>query len=163
VKPGAAGLLSALLLLPGCQGVGEIAGVSAGVLGGTATGSPAAGFAIGIAANAGVDELVKWFGRSRQNAEQDAMADVAGRLAVGQTYPWHIHHTIPIGNEHGELMVVGYIPNPLATCKELIFSVDEGSRKAPRRNFYTTSVCWQGNRWKWAQAEPAVQRWGYLQ
>lgn len=159
--PGA--IMAVLLLLPGCKAAGEIAGVAAGMAGGTATGNPAAGFAIGVATNAGVDELVNWIGRSRQGAEQDAIAAVAGRLAVGQSYPWRIRHTIPIGNEHGELRVVGLIPNPLAPCKEIVFSVNEGGRAAPRQDFYTTAVCWNGVRWKWAQAEPAVPRWGNLQ
>jgi hypothetical protein len=156
--------LAILALIPGCKAIGQITGVAAGLATGTATGSPAAGFAVGIATNAGVDALVKWIGRSRQGAEQDAIAAVAGSLAVGESRPWRIRHTIPIGNEHGALRVVREIANPLTACKEVVFSVDEGSPEAPRqRQLFTTAVCWQGTRWKWAAAEPAVQRWGYLQ
>ena len=140
-----------------------MAGVAAGLAGGTATGSPAAGFAIGVATNAGVDELVNWIGRSRQGAEQDAIAAVAGGLAVGESRSWRIRHTIPIGNEHGELRVVRVIASPLATCKEVAFAVDEDDAAAHGRRVYVTTVCWRGDRWKWAAAEPAVQRWGYLQ
>lgn len=156
--------LAILALVPGCRAIGEISGVAAGLATGTASGSPVAGFAVGVATNAGVDELVKWVGRSRQGAEQDAIAAVAGDLAVGESQPWRIRHTIPIGNEHGVLRVVRVIANPLTTCKEVVFSVDEGSPAAPReRQLFTTAVCWQGSRWKWAAAEPAVPRWGYLQ
>lgn len=155
--------LAVLALIPGCRAIGQITGVAAGLATGTATGNPAAGFAVGIATNAGVDELVKWVGRSRQGAEQDAIAAVAGGLAVGEARPWRIRHTIPIGNEHGELRVVRVIANPLTTCKEVVFSVDEGSAPTRERQLFTTAVCWQGSRWKWAAAEPAVQRWGYLQ
>lgn len=155
--------LAVLAVISGCKAIGEITGVAAGLAAGTATGSPAAGFAIGIATNAGVDELVKWIGRSRQGAEQDAIAAVAGEMAVGEARPWRIRHTIPIGNEHGELRVVRVIANPLTTCKEVVFSVDEGRAAARERKLFTTAVCRQGSRWKWAAAEPAVQRWGYLQ
>lgn len=155
--------MAGLVLMSGCHGTGEIAGVAAGVLGGTATGSPAAGFAIGVAANAGVDELVNWIARARDGAEQDAIAEVAGNLAVGQTHPWRIRRVLSIGNEHGELRIAGMTTTPLTTCKDVIFSIDEGSLKAPRRDFLVTSVCWEGNRWKWALAEPSVHRWGYLQ
>ncbi len=151
-----------LLLLPGCKAVGEIAGVAAGVAGGTATGNPAAGFAIGVVTNAGVDELVNWIDRSRQGAEQAAIAQIAGRLAIGQSHPWRIRHTIPIGNEHGTLRVVAVTATPLTTCKEVVFSVDDDDDHAPGRRF-TTAVCRQGKSWRWALAEPAVQRWGYLQ
>lgn len=155
--------LAILALVPGCKAVGQIAGVAAGLATGAATSNPAAGFAVGVATNAGVDELVKWFGRSRQGAEQDEIAAIAGGLNVGESHAWRIRHTIPFGNEHGELRVARVIANPLTTCKEIIFSVDEGSARAPERQFFTTAVCWQGSRWKWAAAEPAVQRWGYLQ
>ena len=155
--------IALVALVPGCRAVGEVAGVAAGLASGTATGSPAVGFAAGVATNAGVDELVKWVGRSRQGAEQDAIAAVAGGLDPGQTGAWRIRHTIPIGNEHGRLQVVRVIASPLTTCKEVVFSVDDGGAGAPLGRLFTTTVCWRGDRWKWAAAEPAVPRWGYLQ
>jgi hypothetical protein len=161
VRPLAAVALVALV--PGCKAVGEVAGVAVGLASGTATGSPAVGFATGVATNAGVDELVKWVGRSRQGAEQDAIASVAGSLPAGQTAAWRIRHTIPVGNERGRLQVARVIASPLATCKEVVFSVDEDGPAGPLGRLYTTTICWRGDRWKWAAAEPAVPRWGYLQ
>lgn len=161
VRPLAA--LALVALVPGCKAVGEVTGVAVGLATGTATGNPAVGFAAGVATNAGVDELVRWAGRSRQGAEQDAIAAAAGGLAVGQTAPWRIRHTVPIGNEHGRLQVVRVIASPLTTCKEIVFSVDEAGPAAPLGHLFTTTVCWRGDRWKWAAAEPAVPRWGYLQ
>ncbi len=75
------------------------------------------------------------------------------------------------------------------TCKEIVFSVDPGKPgpvppasvppasvpstaaqpsptqvgAAQSRAFYTATVCLDGDRWKWASAEPAVERWGGLQ
>ena len=65
-------------------------------------------------------------GRTRQGAEQDAIADVAGELPVGTEAAWKIEHTIPIGDEHGQLRVIRAIDSPLTACKEIAFSVDAG-------------------------------------
>ena len=48
-------------------------------------------------------------------------------------------------------------------CKEIVFSVDTIKHKAPHREFYTATVCLDGDDWKWASAEPATERWGSLQ
>jgi hypothetical protein len=55
------------------------------------------------------------------------------------------------------------IATPLASCKELVFSVDSGNGADFRREWYATQVCQNGQHWKWALAEPAVERWGSLQ
>ena len=47
-------------------------------------------------------------------------------MAPGDRRPWHIDHTIPIGNEHGEVRVTRDIPNRLTPCKQLVFSVESG-------------------------------------
>lgn len=150
-------------LLSGCKSVGEISGVVTGAATGGATASPAIGFVVGIATNAAVDELVEYIGRVRAGAEQDNIAAAAGALAVGQSAPWHIHHTIPIGDEHGTLWVTRVIATPWTTCKEVVFAVEEGRGAKLRRHFYATDICLQAKGWKWAEAEPAVPRWGYLQ
>jgi hypothetical protein len=80
-------------------------------------------------------------------------------LPIGTEADWKIEHFIPIGNEHGRLQVVRDIDSPLAACKELAFSVDDGER----HSWYTTDICKQAQQWKWAAAEPAVARWGFLQ
>ncbi len=156
-------LLTAGLLLSGCKAIPQITGALTGGAIGTATASPAVGFAVGVATDTAVQAGMRWFGRSRANGEQDAIAKVAGSLAVGQKHPWHIDHTIPFGNEHGELYVVRQIDTPLTECKKIVFSVDDGEGADLHRSWYATSVCHQAEGWKWALAEPAVSRWGYLQ
>ena len=151
------------LLLAGCSAAPQIAGLISGGAVGVSTGSPALGFAAGIVVDAAANAGMKYYGRSRQNAEQDAIADAAADLPAGGRASWRIDHTIPIGNEHGELEVTRVIANPLADCKEIAFSVETGSGKDVRRGWYLATICHQQARWKWASAEPAVPRWGYLQ
>ena len=156
-------VLSIPFLLGGCNATPRIAAVVTGGVAGAATGSPAIGFLIGVVTDAGANYAFRYFGRVRQGAEQDAIAAVAGDLPVGTEASWKIEHTIPIGDEHGRLHVVRAIDSPLATCKELAFSVDEGTGEAVKRAWYTTDICKQNEAWKWASAEPAVERWGFLQ
>lgn len=152
-----------VLLLGGCKAIPQIAGVVSGGTVGAATGSPALGFAVGIATDAAGHRVMRWYGRSRQHNEQNAIAEAAGPLGPGESADWHIDHTIPIGNEHGTLQVVRLIDTPIADCKEIAFSVDEGKPPKLQRAWYTTTICQQAEGWRWASAEPAVERWGFLQ
>jgi hypothetical protein len=149
--------------LAGCSSAGQISAVVVGGVAGTATANPAVGFAVGVVTDAGVNWAVRYYGRERQGAEQDAIAQIAGELPVGTSADWKIEHDIPIGNEHGRLEVTRTVDNPLAPCKEVAFSVDEGDEKAPKQSWYLTDVCRSDTEWKWAAAEPAVPRWGFLQ
>jgi len=151
------------LFATGCKSAPQIAGVISGSAVGAATGSPALGFAAGVAVDAAAHAGVRYVARTRQQAEQDAIATAASDLNAGEQVSWHINHDIPIGNEHGELRVVRLIDTPLARCKEIMFSVDEGSGEKLKRAWYDATVCHQAEVWKWASAEPAVERWGYLQ
>ncbi len=151
------------LLLAGCSSASEIAGVVTGGVVGVASGSPAIGFAVGVATDAGATYTFRYIARTRQGAEQDAIAQVAGDLPVGAKAAWKIEHTVPIGDEHGQLRVVRAIDSPLAACKEIAFSVDEGKGEKLKRDWFTADVCKQAEAWKWASAEPAVERWGFLQ
>jgi len=154
--------LAAVLLLaalPGCRAVSDVAGVVAAGVSGSATANPAVGIAVGIGVRASVDELRKYVVRRRQEGEQDAIADAAGSAGIGQRRAWEIRHTIPIGNERGELEPVREWATPLTTCREIVFSVvDDGERE-----LFTTTLCREARGWKWAAAEPAVERWGFLQ
>lgn len=152
-------IVAGAVLLAGCTSTARIAAVVTGGVAGASTGSPAIGFLVGVATDAGANYVVRYYGRTRQGAEQDAIAQAAGDLPVGTEADWKIEHTIPIGNEHGRLRVVRAINSPLAACKELAFSVED----AKKRSWFTTDICKQATQWKWAAAEPAVERWGFLQ
>jgi len=153
VRPGLALLL--LVSLSGCGVAADLTGAAAGIAAGSVTANPAAGFAIAAGTRAGVQAGLNWAARVRARGEQDAVAEAIGALAPGEARPWRIEHTIPIGNEEGEVRLVREMATPIATCREALFSVRDG-------DWFVTTACRQGARWKWAAAEPAVPRWGAL-
>jgi hypothetical protein len=169
----------AVFLLPWLAGCSSLITQSAGAGGGvggaaianaiTKNGAITAG--IGLGAQAAAITGAQILEKRVHAAEQDAIASAAAPVPVGGIAPWRITHTIPIEtNEHGELTVVqDFAPalpegaGPGFDCKLIIFSVDTRSRQQIQRNFYTTYVCRDGATWKWATAEPATARWGFLQ
>jgi hypothetical protein len=153
--------IAALVLLTGCRFIAELSGLATGAAAGGATASPAVGYAVGIGTQVALEELFKWSGRVRAHAEQEAIAAAAAGLPEGGVAPWYIDHTIPIGNEGGEVRVVRVIDTSLATCREVVFSVADRPPAAPA--WYATSICHEASGWHWALAEPAVDRWGFLQ
>ena len=143
-------------ILVGCAALSDVAGFAVGAAAGSATGNPVIGYAVGIGVRAGVDELRRYVVRRRQQGEQDAIAEAAGAAPLDEPRPWEIRHTIPIGNDRGTLTVIREINTPLATCREILFTTEDNG-------LFTTSLCHQDTGWKWAAAEPATPRWGYLQ
>jgi hypothetical protein len=154
--------LLAAFLLAGCDSVGAISGTAVGLATGGATTNPLVGYAAGVGTQAAVDELMKYVNRKRQQGEQDEIAVAVGKLELGQTAPWKIEHDIPIGNEHGDVTLVALADNALARCREVVFTVIDGDAADSPRGRFVTTACAQGQTWKWAQAEPAIERWGYL-
>jgi hypothetical protein len=155
--------LLAVILLSGCASISQVTAVITGGIAGASTGSPAVGFAVGVATDAAANYTFRWIARVRQGAEQDAIAQLAGEMPLDAKVAWKIQHTIPIGNEHGQLEIVRAIDNPLTPCREIAFSVDSGEGEKVKHEWFTTDICKQPSGWKWASAEPAVERWGYLQ
>jgi hypothetical protein len=149
-----------LALLGGCSAAPEIVGVVSGAIAGGGSANPAVGFGVGVGAAALTDYGLKYVGRRWHRSEQDAIAEAAGALPEGGKADWRIRHDLPLGNEHGRLQVVRVIANPLASCKQVVFSVQESDEPEA---WYSADVCQQEARWKWASAEPAVERWGNLQ
>lgn len=155
----AAALVLAGLSLQACRAIPDIAGVAAGAGTGSLSANPAVGIAVGIAVRSGLRVLTNYIDRKRAAGEQDAIADAAGAAPLGTARPWEIRHTIPIGNERGELEAVREFATPLTTCREIVFTVVDGED----RDILTTTLCRQPDGWRWASAEAAVDRWGYLQ
>lgn len=94
-----------ILLLGGCKAAAQLSGLAVGGATGAATANPAVGYAVGIGTAVAADELFKWIGRSRTHAEQLAIASAASDLPQGGAAHWRIRHSIPIGNEKGEVWV----------------------------------------------------------
>jgi len=156
-------LVSLVIALGGCRFAGQMVAAAAGGATAAASANPLVGIAVGIAINSGIDATILYVMRVRQRAEQDAIAAEVATMDVGQRREWKIEHDIPIGNEHGEVQVTRVIATSLTLCKELVFSVESGRGEAVQRSWYATQACQSGDRWKWALAEPAVERWGSLQ
>jgi hypothetical protein len=155
------GLIPVLLVaLGGCRFAGDLVAAAAGGASGAATANPLVGVAVGVGVHSAIDAAVSYALRKRQQAEQDAIAGEIATMKPGERRPWKIEHDIPIGNEHGEVTVTRAFATRLTACKEVAFSVEEGDT-AP--SLFTTAACYNGARWKWALAEPAVERWGALQ
>jgi hypothetical protein len=150
--------------LAGCSSVGGYAGALAGVATGTASSNPAVGVAVGISVKAATDIALRRLNKELQADEQNGIADLAGHMNVGDRAPWKIHHLWSFGDEAGDLEVIGAIDNALSECKEVMFSVAGGRPEARTSAWFITQLCRQSDgRWRWAAAEPAVERWGTLQ
>ncbi|AXK66208.1 MULTISPECIES: hypothetical protein [Burkholderia] len=152
-------LCAATAALSGCGSVGAASGALAGAATGLVTANPAVGVGVGIAVQAATDEAVNRTMKQLHQNQQDAIAKVAGTLAVGEVKPWKVKNTLPLENGEGEVRVARAYSTALALCKEFAFSVKDGDKA----DWYFASACQQGTHWKWASAEPAVDRWGNLQ
>lgn len=161
-----AAMAMAALGLSACSTVGGLAGTVAGIATGSFTSNPAIGVAVSVSVKAATDAGIKNLLRSLQQDEQDEIAALAGAMTEGEVRPWQVRHKIPYGNNQGDMQITRSIVTPLASCKEVMFTVDE-DRSGPSpdgtaRAWFAAHVCLQENGWKWANAEPAVERWGAL-
>ena len=128
----------------------------------SATGNPAIGISVGIVARAAAREGIQYVNRERQQNEHEAIIAAGGSLAVGDSAAWAVDHRLT-GDARGEVRVLRVINTPLAVCKELAFTVENGEEERRAEVWFTTVACHDGATWKWAAAEPAVERWGNLQ
>lgn len=152
------------LLTEGTSGASGIAG--AGIAGAVSR-NAVVGAAIGIGVKSAADVGLQYARRKVHRTEQDEIASAAGVLPVGNVGTWTVSHDLPIErDERGKLFVVREIGGANLACREIVFSVETANDEKPAepdRAFYTATVCRDGPRWKWATAEPAVERWGGLQ
>lgn len=149
--------------MTGCASIGAASGAVAGVATGAVTANPAVGIGVGIAVQSATDEAVNRYMRVMHRDQQDAIAMLVGEMPLGASQPWRVEHRLPIENGHGEVRVTRVFDTALASCKEFAFSVVDGDKPNAPADWFTASACRQGARWKWATAEPAVDRWGTLQ
>lgn len=164
--------LAALTLLSGCnsllsEGTGAGAGIAGTAIANKVTDNATVATGIGLGVQAGAKAALAYAQRKTRGEEQDAIASAAGPLAVGSVASWNVKHQIPIENDaRGQVSVSRLIGGVGLECKEVIFSIDTPAKKAgaePLREFYVTTVCRDGEHWRWASAEPATARWGSLQ
>ncbi|MHB8285766.1 MAG: hypothetical protein ACYDD1_13955 [Caulobacteraceae bacterium] len=169
VRPSVAAIIALAGGLSACgplltEGAGAGAGIAGAGIAGTVTKNAAVTSGIGLGVNAAALAGVKVLEKRVHTSEQDQIAEIAGPLDVGATAPWSISHRVKVErNEHGTLTVSRVIRAGDLDCKEVVFSVDRIVKAVPQRAFYTTTICRDGETWKWASAEPATARWGALQ
>ena len=138
---------------------------------GAVTKDATVGAAIGPGVRSVADTGLQYAERRVHREEQDRIAAAAGALPDGAAGVWSVSHTLPIESDaHGALVITRTLAarpdggmSGGFVCKEIVFSVEGGSKPTPTRGFYTATVCLDGSKWKWASAEPAVERWGNLQ
>jgi hypothetical protein len=153
----------AAILTSGCSSIGAASGAAAAAATGIVTANPAVGVGVGIAVQAATDEAVNRFMKSMHADQQEMIAETAGRLPVGGMDIWRIKHQLPVENGHGQVRVTRAFASALALCKEFVFSVQDGDDGNAPEQWFTASACRDADGWKWASAEPAVERWGTLQ
>ena len=158
-----------VLALSGCGSLlgattADVAGIAGAGIASGVTKSPTAAAGIGLGIAAGANAGLQYVQRVVHRAEQNQIAETAGTLEPGAVATWSISHDIPIeDDEHGSVVVTRVIGDKSFTCKEIVFSVDSTEKKQVVRAFYLATVCRDADKWKWASAEPATERWGPLQ
>lgn len=162
-------LLLAAAPLAGCgslltEGTATGAGIAGAGIAGAISRNATVGAAIGLGVAAGANAGLLYVERRIHSGTQDAIAAAAGPLPEGGVGAWRSTPAIPIERDaHGEVAVSREIDGPDFACKEIIFSVDDGKTPDLHRSFFTTTICRDGDKWRWAMAEPATSRWGALQ
>lgn len=161
--------IAALLLMTGgCSAVvntsaGELAGIAGAAVASAVTHNAGVAAGIGLGAQAGARAGVQYAQRRVHHEAQQRIAAAAGALKVGDVAAWRSEHQPPIEHaEQGRVTVSRVVSVTSLECKEIIFSVDSTHDGTPRSAFYVAMVCRDGAAWKWASAEPAVERWGGL-
>ncbi len=142
------------------------AGIAGAAVASKVTNNAAVATGIGLGAVAAARAGVQYSERVVHRNTQNSIARAAGPLEVGAVAPWSITHSFPIeDDEHGRVTVSRTISSGALDCKEIVFSVDhEATKDRPASSaFFVASVCRDGDKWKWASAEPATDRWGALQ
>jgi hypothetical protein len=157
--------LVAAVAVSGCSSTGtaidsaissaSTAGIASGIT--SATGSAIVGTAAGIGAGIGLDAGIKYIERRIHRNAQDAVAVAAGPLAVGQAARWYIDQWLPLTDRHGTVEVARSFGSAIH-CKDVVFTVDDDD------DLYVTTICAdKKGLWRWALAEPTVDRRGSLQ
>ncbi len=143
---------------------GPASGAAAAIGVSAITANPLIGYAAGVGTQAAITALQKYLSRKLHQGQQDKIAAAVATMQPGQEAAWKIAYDIPIGDAHGDVTVTRVINSSLTTCKEVAFTIITSNNPAAPRPVYITTACEQTDgTWKWAEAEPAVERWGFLQ
>ena len=165
----AAALLAAILPLAGCnslltESTADAAGVAGAGVAGAVTKNATLGAAIGLGVATAANAGLLYVERRVHTLEQNDIAAAAGPLPPGGIATWRYTKGRPIEpSQHGEVTVSRAFGGADFACKDIVFSVDQGDGADRIRQFFTATICRDGQVWRWATAEPATARWGSLQ
>src|SRR5947209_16059273 len=147
--------LAALLALSGCGSVltestSTLAGVAGAATGAAITSNATVAAAIGLGINSAAAEGLRYAERRVHKTEQDNIARTAGALPMGAVSTWYVRHDLPIEPDERGLVVVSREFGGLGfRCREIVFSVDEQSKRHGLvRSFYTANICQDGKVWR---------------
>ena len=158
-------------MLSGCssmltEGSSAAAGIAGVAIADQITDNAAVATGIGLGVQAATRAGVQYLQRNTRAEEQDAIALAASTLQVGDVAEWQVSHNIPIEEDaYGQVTVSRLMGGVGLQCKEVVFSVVSVEADDPERAqaFYVSTICQDGEVWRWANAEPATSRWGSLQ
>ena len=159
-------LIVCLTTLGACQSIlsattADVAGVAGAAVAGGLSSNAAVGTGIGLGVAAAADAGLRYMERRVHRAEQDRIAAAAGPLAPGEVASWNVVHDLPVEpDQHGQVAVFRSIDAAGFRCKAIVFSVLDHEAA---QGFYTSAIGWDGQAWRWAQAEPSTARWAGLQ
>ncbi len=142
----------------------EVAGIGGVAIAGAVTTNAAAATGIGLGVQAAARAAVQYAQRQVHQSVQDEIARAAGALQIGDVGHWQIEPRANLEpDQKGRVTISRIVGTTALECKEAVFSVDSVVENVPRSAFYVAIVCRDGEKWKWASAEPATERWGALQ
>lgn len=164
-------VFSLLFGLSGCtslvsEGTGAAAGVAGVAIADQLTDNAALATGIGLGVQAAAKAGLQYAQRRTRGEEQEAIADAAGLLGVGEIADWQVDHALPLEPDaYGRVTVSRLIGGLGLNCKEIVFSAVAKKSSSPEQEqaFYVSTICEDGAVWRWASAEPATARWGSLQ
>lgn len=148
------------------EGTGAAAGVAGVAIANQVTDNAAAATGIGLGVQAAAKAGLQYAQRLTRGEEQDAIAEAASSLGIGEIATWKVDHALPLeANAYGQVSVSRLVVALGNQCKELVFSVIPTDTVNPTidQQFYVATVCLHDQQWRWANAEPATERWGSLQ
>lgn len=148
------------------EGTADLAGVGGAAIASSVTDNAAVATGIGLGVRSAAMAGLQYAQRKTHQEQQDLIAQIAGKLEPGAVATWQVSHTVPIeDDERGRVTVSRIISGRNLICKEIVFSIDTAADAdhKPQSDFYIATICRDADRWKWASAEPATERWGALQ
>lgn len=148
------------------EGTADLAGVGGAAVAASVTDNAAVATGIGLGVRSAALAGLQYAQRKTHQEQQDLIAQIAGKLQPGMVATWQVTHQVPIEeDERGRVTVSRIISGRNLVCKEIVFSIDVSAdtQHKPQSDFYIATICRDAERWKWASAEPATERWGALQ